>query len=94
LGAEHPVVERLAVVGVGARPQQPPGERNGVRMRRLPGPVGREHPGEHGERRGQAEEEPAVVRVGTRVQQQLRRGEGGRQVDVRIVPGVRLVQQR
>ena len=38
VAAEHPVVERLAVVGIGARVQQEPGELLPLRVRRLVDP--------------------------------------------------------
>ena len=71
-GLEHPVVERLAVVRVGAGLQQQAGESERVRV---PGLADRaqfpfaERPGQHGERGGQAVPEVAGVRIGAAVQQ-------------------------
>jgi hypothetical protein len=72
-GDEHPVVEPLAVVRVGPRLQQQPGQRVPVRV---PGLVARalfalaEHAGQDGERRRQPAPQVAGVRVGTGAQQE------------------------
>lgn len=54
---EHPVVQRLGVVGIGARGEQQPGQRLCAGMPGLPHraqlTLG-EHAGQHGERAGQA----------------------------------------
>ena len=69
---EHPVVEGLPVVRVGAGLEQQPGQRVGMLVRRLVVPVlaAAERPGQRGERRGQPLPEVAGIRVGAGIEQQ------------------------
>ncbi len=94
---EHPVVEGLPVVRVGAGLQQQPGQGQRMRMRRLPVRAQLtlpEHPGQYGERFGQPPPQVTGVGVATRRQQQPGAGQRGLQADVRVVPGVGQVVQR
>jgi hypothetical protein len=94
---EHPVVQRLAVVGVGAGLEQQAGQGQGVRVARL-APRAQlalaEHAGQDGERGGQAVPQVAGVRVGARVEQQPGAGEHGVRADGGVVAGVGQVEQR
>ena len=96
-GLEHPVVERLAVVRIGAGLQEQAGEGERVRV---PGLADRaqfplaERPGQHRERGGQAVPEVAGVRISAGVQQEPCGSQDGILTDLRVVPGVGQVEQR
>ena len=94
---EHPVVQRLGVVGIRARGEQQPGQRLRARMPRLPHRAQlalAEHPGQHGERGGQALPQITGVGVSPGGQQQPGRAQHGVLGDRRIVPRIGQVVQR
>ena len=98
VGSKHPVVQRLSVVRVGTAGQQQAGQRQRMRVPRLPTRALlalAEHAGQHGERGGQPEPQVAGVRVGAGVQQQPRAAQEPFGGFVRAeCPGVGQVHQR
>ena len=97
VGLEHAVVERLAVVGVGARFEQHPGQLGGVRVRRLVGGSAlavAEDAGEQRERGRQAAPQIALGGIGARGEQAPGGGEHRRGLDVGVDARIGEVEER
>ncbi len=92
--AELAVVQRLGVIGVGARGQERAGQGIGPRVGGLPALATAQRTGQRGEGRGQAVPQIAGVRVGAVIEQHAGSPDDRVRADVGLVPGVREIQDR